>query len=52
MHTHVACNVQDLNFKFKLKLGRVKMTQVSVHSSMLSRTKIKFSSESLCTSNF
>ena len=21
IHTHVACNAQDLNFKFKLKLG-------------------------------
>ena len=35
IHTHVACNAQDLNFKFKLKLGRVKLTRVSVPSSML-----------------
>ena len=49
---HVACNSQDLNFKFKLKLGRVKLTRVSVPSSMLSRTKIKFSCESFSTSNF
>ena len=52
IHTHVACNAQDLNFKFKLKLGRVKLTQVSIPFSILSRTKIKFSCESLSTSNF
>ena len=38
--THVACNAHDLNFKFKFKLGRVKLSQVLVSSSMLSRTKI------------
>ena len=52
IYTHVACNAQDLNFKFKLKLGRVKLTQVSVPSSMFLMTKIKFSCESLYTSNF
>ena len=52
IHKHVACNAYNLNFKFKLKLGRVKLTQVSVLSSMLSRKKIKFSCESLSTSNF
>ena len=51
-HTHVACNARDLNFKFKLKLGRVKLTQIPVSSSLLSSTKIKFSYESLSTSNF
>ena len=49
IYTHVACNAQDLNFKFKL---RVKLTQISVPSSILSRTKIKFSCGSLSTSNF
>ena len=52
IHTHVVCNAQDLNFKFKLKLGRVKLTQVLVSSSILSMTKIKFSCESLSTSIF
>ena len=52
IYTHVACNAQDLNFKFKLKLGRVKLTQVSMPSSMLLMTKIKLSCESLYTSNF
>ena len=52
IHTHVACNAQDFKFKLKLKLGRVKLTQVLVSSSMLSKTKIKFSCESLSTSNF
>ena len=52
MHTHVACNAHDLNFKFKFKLGRVKLAQLSVSSSMHSRKKIKFSCESLSTSNF
>ena len=46
IHTHIVCNAQDSNFKFKLKLGRVKLTQVLVPSSMLSRKKIKFSCES------
>ena len=52
IHTHVACNTQDLNFKFKLKLDRVKLTQILVSSSMLARTNIKFSCESLSTSIF
>ena len=52
IYTHVVCNVQDFNFKFKLKLGRLKLAQVSVPSSMLLMTKIKFSCESLYTLNF
>ena len=52
IHTHVVCNAQDLNFKFKLKLGRVKLTQVLVPAFIISMTKIKFSCESLSTSNF
>ena len=39
IHTHIVCNAQDLNFKFKLKLGKVKLTQVLMPSSMLSRKK-------------
>ena len=39
IHTHIVCNAQDSNFKFKLKLGRVKHTQVLVPSFMLSRKR-------------
>ena len=49
IYTHVVCNAHYLNFKFKLKLklNRVKLIQVSISSSILLRTKIKFSCESL-----